>query len=194
MSALHSRDTCFGYKQVSSRAWTSTAVPVGLCIKLVVCVVMLWAVQSCCRRTEVTLTQFCLLEHKALLSSYMLRIPSHFKLFGPCKCFNLFLPFILTNSLTETNSYPSHQRNQPSLLLAVLNYGHEMGGVGDLPISLFPTKETAVQQSGMLQCSWFCSRDPILMIKNPASCRIVLEAPLLTRNGCSQSFSPQLPC
>lgn len=150
MSALHSRDTCFGYEQVSSRAWTSTAVPVGLCIKLIVmccylCVVMLWVVQSCCRRTEVTLTQFCLLGHKALLLHTCLGflLISNFLVSVNASIY-FCLSFWQTHKLTETNSHPSHQRNQPSLLLAVLNYGHEIGGAGDLPISLFPTKETAI--------------------------------------------------
>lgn len=90
-----------------------------------------------------------------------------------------------------TNSHPSHQRNQPSLLLAVLNYGHAMGRVGDLLISSFPIKETAIHQSGMMQSSWFCSRDPILMIKKPSIMRIALEAPLLSWEWLlSVLFSP----
>lgn len=44
-----------------------------------------------------------------------------------------------------------------------------MGRVGDLPISSFLIKETAIQQSGVMQCSWFCSRDPVLMIKKPST-------------------------
>lgn len=57
MSALLSRDTCFGYKQVSSRAWTTIAVPVGLCIRLIVmccyfCVALFWAVQPHCPLQE----------------------------------------------------------------------------------------------------------------------------------------------
>lgn len=111
MSAWHCRDTCFGYKQVSSRARSRTAVPVGLCTRLIVMccylsVATLGAVQSCCLGQENGGSSQTVLPcgHKALLSSYMLRISSNFTLSSFCKFFSLLLPFILTGD--KFTSFP----------------------------------------------------------------------------------------
>lgn len=115
MSALLSRDTCFGYKQVSSRTWASTAVPVGLCIRLIImccyfCVPHsgLYSPTVCCRRMEVTLKQFCLVGHKTCW----------LQTFSLCKCFRLFLPFLLTNWQTHRDKLTSFPPEKSALTVS----------------------------------------------------------------------------
>lgn len=121
MSALHK-------PVLATRAWTSTAVPVGLCMRQIVmccylCVATLWAVQSCC--SGVALNLFCLVRHKALLSTDMLRISSNFKLFCLCKCFSFFLPFILTRWQTHRDKLTSFPPEKSALTAANnLTYGN----------------------------------------------------------------------
>lgn len=113
-----------------------------------------------CRRMEVTPKQFCPVGHNALLSSYMLRMSSHFKLFSLCKCFSLLLPFNLTGD--KLTSFPPGKSALTVAGSAEL-WSHNVRRVGDLPVSQFLIKETDIQQSGVMQCSCSCSRDPVLI-------------------------------